>query len=1095
MNGVGTRVRFRSWLPVVLVAAAIVVIASARSAIAASVYWVDVCGGSTGGQAQGLDYWASDGNIVSSDGCGSVGGGISIDVAGASGNEGAGGQGNWTVSAPAGESITGMAVSSAQFTSSNGWQSGWQGATGGGLSVSDDPWPWQDCNSSGAGYCSNGSGPAVAATAAPLSEVGIDVYCGRSSCPLSGDGLALVNGWSVLVSDPSPAASIALGADPSGNALAGDANGQWISGAIHNTDTVTVTATDPGGVCALSVYMWTGALTIFDSESAGGSAPFSPADADPALGQGGQNGQFTAMSCGATTRTLTFAPNWSSSGDALSALASGCYHINAVAQNPSQLANGQVSTVLNNAPICVDNATPTASISSSANESSWYSTPQQITVDASEPYAGVQDVVCTGGGIGTQTFTNLPATFTVSQVGRDTVTCTPTSNVGTPGNAVTYTVGIDTQTPSVSFSGAQGAPAWLTGTPTVDAGGSEAIQASGISQIACTGVDQTTGAHLSGGNGGGASTSLQLGPDGEYRVTCTATTGAGITGSASENLQLDNQTPSVAFSGAAAAPAWNGGTPSITATGSEAVPLSGVAATTCSVDGRPATTGAGAGGDTVQVSGDGEHLVTCSAVSGAGVQGPASTETVQVDDSTPTLSYSNGPSQTAWYRTPQQITITAADPGGGSGIGEIDCTVGSGTSTTYSNPGDTGTQTQTITVDPPGGDLVCNAENGAGSWAGTKAWTFQLDDQPPTGYFLPPDPNDPTVVAVQVADDQSGIASVTIELDGTPLPTTLNPTNGIAAATVPDNGSIPDGTHTLAAVVTDVAGNTATITRAVDLEPASITLPLRLVTELTAVLTAAGHQRVAATAQIASAAERAACRLTRIVLRRANAAEHTATSSRLKRTCRRTERAAHKPPAGRRWLSLRFHQTGQVHGELLTADGDPVANAQIEIVNSVAVGAGSSRQVATATTDGRGDWSWKIPPGPTRAFTFLYQGTAVMRTSSATASVRVAGHQVLQVPEHLVAGMTMLIRGRVQGGWVPPGGVLVQLWYRVRGQLGGWSPFANVIHTDRRGRWHITIPITPRSKGYTYEFRAVSVQQTGWPYLGATSHTVTRTIR
>jgi hypothetical protein len=862
----------------------------------------------------------------------------------------------------------------------------------------------------------------------------------------------------VLVSDPNTSADLALdpSADPTADELASDANGQWINGAIHNNDTLTVGASDPGGICTLSVYMWNGAWGIFNNNNAVPNTPFNPGDANDALGSGGQNGQFTSMTCGATSRSLTFVSGWENANYGLGQLPSGCYYIDAVAQNPAQYVSGQYSSVLNNATICVDTTAPTATISSQADQSTWYATPQEITVNASEPYSGVQDVVCTGGGIGTQTFTSLPATFTVSQVGRDTVTCTPVSNVGTTGDSVSYTVNIDTQTPNVAFSGAQSAPAWLTGSPVVGAAGGETIAASGIASVSCSAANQTTGQQFGAGNGSGADTSFALRADGEYHVTCTATTVAGLSGSASENLQVDNQLPTVTFAGAAPAPAWNNGSPNVLAAGSEAVPLSGIRSTSCSVDGRPPTSGAGAVGDTAQVIGDGPHIVTCSSISGSGVQGPPSSETIQVDDSTPTLSYSDGPSQTAWYRSAQSITVSASNPGG-SGISAIQCSV-DGTTKTYPNSGstDAAAESQTVTVDPPGGNLVCNALNGAGSWSGTHAWTFEIDAQPPSGYFLPQDPNNPTVVELQLADDPSGIASVTIELDGNALPTTYNATNGIAVASVPDNGSIADGTHTLAAVVTDVAGNSATITHAVDLQSASLTLPLRVVTQLSAVLTAAGQPQVAATAQIASAS---------------------------------------KPTPRRRWLRLRFREPGHVRGRLITADGNPVAHANIVIVDTVPAGAAPSRQVGSATTDRRGDWSWTIPPGPTRAFTFLYQGTAVMRTSSATAAVHVAGHQLLEVPKRLIAGTVMRIRGRVEGGWIPSGGVLVQLWYRVRGQLGGWSPFAHVIHTDRHGRWRIAIPITARSKGYVYEFRAVSVQQAGWPYLGASSPVVTRQVR
>jgi len=1073
--------------------------ASAAPAVAASDYWVAVCGG--GNMAPQLGFWSADQNnlfaLPSPPGssCGIRYPGLGIADSDYGISEPAGTSANWSVSAPPGEQVVGMAVDDASFsTGGGGWQIGWSGSNGAGLTPALDPWLGQplDCNNGDPGPpCSVGPYNWIWAAQTPVDEVAMNLYCAWSSCAAGGES-GYVNQWSVLIQDPYDAADLTLdpAADPTGDALANDANGGWYDGSAITNNSLTVNAVDPGGVCSVDVYMvsaWNtdqfGAGQIFNN--------FEPVGAPP-VGDAGNAGiggpQLAATSCGATNVTETYQP----SGEyRLGSLDSGCYYINATAQNPAQAISGSSSYVLGNALICIDNSQPTAWFSSPANESSWYGTPQQITVDASEPYSGVRDVVCSGGGIGTQTFSSLPATFTVSQVGSDTVTCTPVNNVGTPGTAVYYTVNIDTQTPNVGFGGASPAPAWLTGTPSVGAAGSEAIAASGIGSIDCQAANETTGGQVSAGNGSGASTSVTLDQNGTYQVTCTATTGAGLSGSATEDVQIDNQQPTIAWSGAAPAPAWNAGSPSVNATGTEAVPLSGIATTTCSLDDGPASTGDGLGGDSVQVAGGGRHFIWCYAISGAGVSGPTASEEVQIDDSTPTLSYSDGPSQTTWYRTPQSITVTAADPGG-SGVGAIACNIG-GTSSTYWDTGDSATETQTITVDPPGGDLVCNAQNGAGTWSGTSAWTFEIDDTPPTGYFLPSDPNNPTVVAVEVADSGPGVQSVTIYLDGNPLPTSWNATSGIAAASVPDNGSISDGTHTLKAIVTDFAGNTATITRSVNLAAASITLPLRVVTNLTAVLTAR-HQRVAATAQIASARHAATCRLVRIVLRKADPARGSAMSSRLRRSCKPSRQPARTQRSAKKWLSLHFRQTGHVSGRLVTSDGEPVPDAQIVIESVVENGAGLGQEVGTATTDGSGNWRWEIPPGPTRAFTFVYGGTAVLRISSATASVRVAGHELLRLPRAIRAGASIGVSGRIQGGWIPSDGVLVQLWYRVEGQLGGWSPFARVIRTDRQGRWRIKLRISPRARGYTYEFRAVSVQQTNWPYLGAASPTLTRTV-
>ena len=86
------------------------------------------------------------------------------------------------------------------------------------------------------------------------------------------------------------------------------------------------------------------------------------------------------------------------------------------------------------------------------------------------------------------------------------------------------------------------------------------------------------------------------------------------------------------------------------------------------------------------------------------------------------------------------------------------------------------------------------------------------------------------------------------------------------------------------------------------------------------------------------------------------------------------------------------------------------------------------------------------------------------------------------------------ITGRVLGGYIPVGGVLVQLQYRVRGVPVGWAPFDQAIHTNRRGRFSLEFPLNTAARGYTYLFNAVIEQQNGWPFLTTTTNAVARYV-
>ena len=76
---------------------------------------------------------------------------------------------------------------------------------------------------------------------------------------------------------------------------------------------------------------------------------------------------------------------------------------------------------------------------------------------------------------------------------------------------------------------------------------------------------------------------------------------------------------------------------------------------------------------------------------------------------------------------------------------------------------------------------------------------------------------------METADSQSGVAGGQIEIQlpagWQPLPTVYHASTGELTATVPDDGSIPDGIYPLRALATDAVGNQATITTNADGTP------------------------------------------------------------------------------------------------------------------------------------------------------------------------------------------------------------------------------------------------------------------------------------
>ncbi|MGH2873922.1 MAG: Ig-like domain repeat protein, partial [Solirubrobacteraceae bacterium] len=657
-----------------------------------------------------------------------------------------------------------------------------------------------------------------------------------------------------------------------------------------------------------------------------------------------------------------------------------------------------------------------------------------------------------------------PTTFTLNPCALPDGSYVLSEAASNPAGMVGYgalngqTINVDCTPPTTSVASAPASDRWYSTAQQVTFVGSDNF--SGVGQLSCN-----DGGHA------GSSYAETVSAQGQNVVWCRAIDNASNVGNtASSTVDLDYQSPTIAFTGPSQSE-WVSGSQIVTATGSESQQLSGIESVSCTVDGGAAQVAKGAS-EQLTIVGDGTHTISCIATTGAGVTGAAAQYTVHIDSQPPTLSFSGGPSQSAWSTTAQSVKVSATDQPGLSGVKQISCTL-DGQTTTYQ------ASTASVTVQPPGGELTCRAQDNAGNWSVPEAWNFLIDDTPPTGAFEPSTPSDPDQVTVVAADTGSGVAGGEIQIEESSgwqsLTTQFDAAAGTLTATVPDSGTLPDGTYQLRALVWDVAGNEATITDepATD-RPAAITLPLRIVTELLVGPAQARTDR---------------CELRRELLTTRERGRHgrTRAAARLERVCKTV-----LVPRATAAVRLRFGQRATVHGLLQTVDGTPLPDRTIQI-RAVADGWGADGR-GTISTGRSGRFTYVLPAGASRMVTFSYPGDAVLRPSTATAAVAVVGRSTIAVGRDVRAGQPLRISGRLAGGFVPLSGVLVQLWYRVRGVPAGFSPFERAIATNRRGRWSIRFPVSPGARGYTYLFKAVVSRQSGWPFLTTGTRVVARHV-
>ena len=465
----------------------------------------------------------------------------SITFGGLSGDAGdtysQGQEGSWGVSAPAGESVTGVGLYDADSTAVNGWLVGWtlngevdQNA----LPANDDclGYSGTECGESASGwYAVPGAESVQAMLVCDAAAFGIGTC---TEPPGSTDSVATIHDAVVQIADPGtavPQVSGSLWSLGQGVGLTGG----WVSGTNAGTGfSLSFQASDPGGVCTLEAVLLDASGDAVASSKPVAQTPQMDSASEVASTERVGSPFVSTEPCGATSTDIsTFAPN-------VASLPTGTYYLNVEAQNPGDYQAGTYAyaagdSLTGGEQINIDNSIPSVTVTpASSGESvgvlsgSWASAPESVTVAATDAAgsSGLAEVTCTTPA-GTSTYPvsgdQASVVVNVPTPGADFADCDATSVAGNTSAVVSTSFNVDAQTPTVSYSGATGAPGWNGANPTVTATGGEAVQASGIANVTCQ-VD----------GGGWATTpgsvaNLTVDGDGSHEVSCFSTTIAGLT--------------------------------------------------------------------------------------------------------------------------------------------------------------------------------------------------------------------------------------------------------------------------------------------------------------------------------------------------------------------------------------------------------------------------------------------------------------------------------------------------------------------------------------------------------------------------------------
>ena len=642
-------------------------------------------------------------------------------------------------------------------------------------------------------------------------------------------------------------------------------------------------------------------------------------------------------------------------------------------------------------------------------------------------------------------------------------------------------------------------------------------------------VAQSTGAPATAPNSytwvSDTTASVVLAANGSHQIVCEAYNGPTPTAAAVFDVNVDTQSPVVTFEGAQSSTAtdavWLTGTPTIAVVGSEPQILSGITQITCSVNGGSSivlpVSAAENYTSSFELTQNGSDRISCQTTSGAGTVGVAATETVDLDNpstapgsggvtkygSSPLIDngadpFSGGPSQTTWYHTEQQVTITADNTSGSAPIARISCTGASTDGGPWpidnQNTDAQGGEKITVTVNAPGGDLACTATDAAGNVYSLGSYEFQIDDSAPTGAFVDqsqwPEPNE---VELAVSDHGgSGVSVVRVyaqPLTGAAIDlgeASHDKSTGDYVITVPD-GDMPAGSYKFYANVADVAGNQGQVTASPTGGTEQLVLPLRQTTAVT--LTAANvtgtqdrivpaplQPSVNATSDVRPAAAS-------VQAARGHALSASVAKSRKSMGARKYAKK----------LTEKFGKAVTLKGVLRNRQNHdkPIAQQKL-IVYQLVSGKSKARKIGTVKTNAKGRYSYRARGGPDRILYVAYPGTHKLRPSVVQARETFTGKVTFHAGQ-VRAGGKLTITGVVKGGYIPAGGVEATVHFHQAGAPG--SGVLGTIRTNKHGHFRFEQRFSRQVQGMRYQLWVTVGSQRSWPYKHARSRTITRFVR
>ena len=193
-----------------------------------------------------------------------------------------------------------------------------------------------------------------------------------------------------------------------------------------------------------------------------------------------------------------------------------------------------------------------------------------------------------------------------------------------------------------------------------------------------------------------------------------------------------------------------------------------------------------------------------------------------------------------------------------------------------------------------------------------------------------------------------------------------------------------------------------------------------------------------------------------------------------------------------RWSRILKHtyrgSAVKLTGKLVSHTGAPITGAELDLIQRPAAAGYVPVVIATTTTGPDGSWSLAAPRGPSRELEIAYRSHVGDPAYAAhlALSERVDAPITLSAPRHVNAGAPFFFRGRLSGGYIPPGGALVsvEIFYGHE-----WRLRANT-RTDKTGAFRYRYAFEPGYPPTRYKFQATVLNTSDYPFHTGHSHAI-----